>query len=89
VEKQRAAETLRPCQLQRWDAGKKKTADLAVASYLRRRFDGAMRPQKITFGEMRRDMGVRGVLVCCADFGADNGPSIPVPNLRCWGHFVG
>jgi hypothetical protein len=25
------------------------------------------RPQKITFGEMR-DMGVRGVLVYCADF---------------------
>jgi hypothetical protein len=27
-----------------------------------------MRPQKITFGEMRDDMGVRGVLVYCADF---------------------
>jgi hypothetical protein len=26
-----------------------------------------VRPQKITFGEMR-DMGVRGVLVYCADF---------------------
>jgi hypothetical protein len=26
------------------------------------------RPQKITFGEMRDDMGVRGVLVYCADF---------------------
>ena len=26
-----------------------------------------MRPQKITFGEMR-DMGVRGVLVYCADY---------------------
>jgi hypothetical protein len=25
------------------------------------------RPQKITFGEMRDDMGVRGVLVYCAD----------------------
>jgi hypothetical protein len=32
-----------------------------------RRFDDAMRPQKISFGEMR-DMGVRGVLVYCADF---------------------
>jgi hypothetical protein len=27
-----------------------------------------MRPQKITFGEMRDDMGVRGVLVYCADY---------------------
>jgi hypothetical protein len=27
----------------------------------------ADRPQKITFGEMR-GMGVRGVLVCCADY---------------------
>jgi hypothetical protein len=27
-----------------------------------------MRPQKITFGETRRDMGVRGVLVYCADY---------------------
>jgi hypothetical protein len=26
-----------------------------------------MRPQKITFGE-RRDLGVRGVLVYCADY---------------------
>jgi hypothetical protein len=26
-----------------------------------------MRPQKITFGEMR-DMGVRGVLIYCADY---------------------
>jgi hypothetical protein len=25
------------------------------------------RPQKITFGELR-EMGVRGVLVCCADY---------------------
>jgi hypothetical protein len=28
----------------------------------------AARPQKITFGEMRDDMGVHGVLVYCADF---------------------
>jgi hypothetical protein len=27
-----------------------------------------MRPQKITFGEMRDDMGVHGVLVCCAGY---------------------
>jgi hypothetical protein len=27
-----------------------------------------MRPQKITFGEMRRDMGVHGVLVYCAEY---------------------
>jgi hypothetical protein len=27
----------------------------------------AARPQKITFGEMRYEMGVRGVLVYCAD----------------------
>jgi hypothetical protein len=26
-----------------------------------------VRPQKITFGEMRDEMGVRGVLVYCAD----------------------
>ena len=26
------------------------------------------RPEKITFGEMRDDMGVRGVLVYCADY---------------------
>jgi hypothetical protein len=26
-----------------------------------------MRPQKITFGEMRDEMGVHGVLVYCAD----------------------
>jgi hypothetical protein len=32
--------------------------------------DGGMtdRPQKITFGEMRDEMGVRGILVYCADF---------------------
>jgi hypothetical protein len=28
----------------------------------------AARPQKITFGEMRGDMGVHGVLVYCADY---------------------
>ena len=28
----------------------------------------AARPQKITFGEMRNDMGVHGVLVYCADY---------------------
>jgi hypothetical protein len=28
----------------------------------------AARPQKITFGEMRGDMGVRGVLVDCSDY---------------------
>jgi hypothetical protein len=28
----------------------------------------AARPQKITFGEMRDDMGVHGVLVYCADY---------------------
>jgi hypothetical protein len=28
----------------------------------------AARPQKITFGEMRDEMGVRGVLVYCADY---------------------
>jgi hypothetical protein len=28
----------------------------------------AARPQKITFGEMRDDMGVRGVLIYCADY---------------------
>jgi hypothetical protein len=27
-----------------------------------------MRPQKITFGEMRDEMGVRGILVYCADY---------------------
>jgi hypothetical protein len=27
-----------------------------------------MRPQKITFGEMRDEMGVHGVLVYCADY---------------------
>jgi hypothetical protein len=27
-----------------------------------------MRPQKITFGKMRDDMGVRGVVVYCADY---------------------
>jgi hypothetical protein len=27
-----------------------------------------MRPQKITIGEMRDEIGVRGVLVCCADY---------------------
>ena len=27
-----------------------------------------MRPQQITFGEMRDEMGVRGVLVYCADY---------------------
>ena len=32
------------------------------------RSDGGMRPQKITFGEMRDDMGVRGVLIYCADY---------------------
>jgi len=35
--------------------------------WLARRFDDAMRPQKISFGEMR-DMGVRGVLVYRADY---------------------
>jgi hypothetical protein len=30
-------------------------------------FDGRMRPQKITFGEMR-EMGIRGVLVYCSDY---------------------
>jgi hypothetical protein len=28
----------------------------------------AARPQKITFGEMRDEMGVRAVLVYCADY---------------------
>jgi hypothetical protein len=28
----------------------------------------AARPQKITFGEMRGDRGVRGILVYCADY---------------------
>jgi hypothetical protein len=27
-----------------------------------------MRPQQITFGEMRDEMGVRGVLIYCADY---------------------
>jgi hypothetical protein len=31
-----------------------------------RRFDDSSVPQKITFGDMR-EMGVRGVLVYCAD----------------------
>jgi hypothetical protein len=31
------------------------------------RFDCGMRPRKITFGDMR-EMGVRGVLVYCADY---------------------
>jgi hypothetical protein len=40
-----------------------------VGWQLRRRYAiaDAMRPQKITFGEMR-EMGVRGVLVYCADY---------------------
>jgi hypothetical protein len=33
----------------------------------RRRFDAGMRPQKITFGDMR-EMGVQGVLICRADY---------------------
>jgi hypothetical protein len=33
----------------------------------RHRFDTGMRPQKITFGDMR-EMGVRGVLIYCADY---------------------
>jgi hypothetical protein len=33
----------------------------------------AARPQKITFGEMCDEMGVRGVLVYCADHQARRG----------------
>ena len=34
------------------------------------------RPQKITFGEMRGDMGVRGVLVYCADYHCGHGVAL-------------
>ncbi|MET3997909.1 hypothetical protein ABIB94_008909 [Bradyrhizobium sp. JR7.2] len=39
-----------------------------AADRLARRFDAGMRPQKITFGKMR-EMGLRGILVYCADYG--------------------
>jgi hypothetical protein len=35
---------------------------LTIRREIARRFDGGMRPQKITFGEMR-EMGVRGIFV--------------------------
>ena len=39
-----------------------------------------MRPQKITFGEMR-EMGVRGVLVYCADYHCGHSVAL---NADCW-----
>jgi hypothetical protein len=39
-----------------------------------------MRPQKITFGEMR-EMGVRGVLVYCADYHCSHSVAM---NADCW-----
>jgi hypothetical protein len=39
-----------------------------------------MRPQKITFGEMR-EMGVRGVLVYCADYRCSHNVAM---NADCW-----
>jgi hypothetical protein len=39
-----------------------------ICKHSRSCFDRCVRPQKITFGEMRDDMGVRGVLVYCADY---------------------
>jgi hypothetical protein len=42
----------------------RRRSDLGIADLAARRFDRGMRPQKITFGEM----GVRGVLVYCADY---------------------
>ena len=42
----------------------RRRSDLGIADLAARRFDRGMRLQKITFGEM----GVRGVLVYCADY---------------------
>jgi hypothetical protein len=39
-----------------------------------------LRPQKITFGEMR-EMGVRGVLVYCADYRCSHSVAM---NADCW-----
>jgi hypothetical protein len=39
-----------------------------------------MRPQKITFGEMR-EMGVRGILVYCADYQCSHSVAM---NADCW-----
>jgi len=35
-----------------------------------------MRPQKITFGETRDDIGVRGVFVYCADYRCSHGVAL-------------
>ena len=41
-----------------------------------------MRPQKIAFGEMR-EMGVRGVLIYCADYHCSHSVAM---NADCWAY---
>jgi hypothetical protein len=45
----------------------------------------AARPQKISFGEMR-GMGVRGVLIYCADYHWSGAHSADSPGQQTWRH---